>query len=88
MCGEALAEIVQGSCIGGGIARQALSQLSDGHMIAEDRQDERMVRIAVSGVAGEQDLLLQLKVDSSVLSPEVEEGRAHVGRAVAGGSPH
>ena len=61
MCGEPLPELAQRVRIGRGLVGESVGTLADGDVIAEDQQRERMVRIAVSGIAGQQDLLLEPK---------------------------
>ena len=59
---QALAEAVQRIDRSGAVGGQAVGELADGDVIAEDRQHEWMVRVAVLGVARQQRLLLQAEV--------------------------
>jgi hypothetical protein len=70
---EALAEVVQRLRRSRRAGREPVGALADGDMVAEHAKHDRMVHIAVGGVAGQPRLLLEAEVPSAVRGPVCEE---------------
>src|SRR5215208_2989567 len=60
-------------------AGDQVDAVADGHVVAQDPSDERLVGIAMSRVGREQHLLLEPKVPSTVALPEREQSRSGLG---------
>jgi hypothetical protein len=57
---------------------QRVGAVADHRVLAERSQHQRIVRISMAGVGGEQQLLLEPEVQTSMLGPESEKRRASV----------
>jgi hypothetical protein len=75
---QPLTQIAQDLGIGGRVGGDGTGALADRDVVAEGVQHERVVRVAVCGVAGQQDLLLAPEVQVPVLGPVRQEARSGV----------
>ena len=83
---QPLAQVVQRLEVGGWVGGDDTRTLADGDVVAEGTQHERVVRVAVCGVARQQDLLLAPEMRAAVLDPVRQEARSGVGRTVGVGA--
>lgn len=86
LIGDADAELVQGSDRRGGVESERVRSVANRDVVAQRAADERMVRVSVARVRGQQHLLLQTEVRAAVLFPVAKEGGARLACRRSGGT--